>query len=388
MAKSGRESLTVPVVGTLALERSILRGLAVLRWVSIVWVIGVAIYSSRESRNFIRHPLVVIAALSLGLVVTIVATRLATLDTARALRRPTVLADLATAVSLYLADGYGFMEKHVFNPGQSLTASWPICAVASAGIAFGPLAGIAAGFLMGSSRFLSALLNGFDEWGPNAYGSLANTTVFSAVWGFIAGWVSLQMRRAENEVAAARAREDFARTMHDSVLQTLSLVERRSRVSDPQLADTARRTDRELRAYLFGGADTAADTLALGLRRVVDRMVLDHGLAVELSIVEGSDPPGEVTTAVVGAVGEALMNAAKHAKATKVVVFCDTDEGPSGGQVFVTVSDDGRGFDPESVDSSRRGLKGSIRERMKQIGGRAEIVSTPGKGTEVRLWGP
>lgn len=388
MANVGPATQSVPQGQSLALERSILRGLAVLRWVSMVWVIGVAIYSARGTRSFIRHPLVVIAALSLGLVVTIVATRLATLDTARALRRPTVLADVGTAVSLYLADGYGFAEKHVFNPGQSLTASWPICAVASAGIAFGPIAGFAAGFLMGLSRFLSALLNGFDEWGSNAFGSLANTTVFSAVWGFIAGWVSMQMRRAENEVAAARAREDFARTMHDSVLQTLSLVERRSRVSDPQLADTARRTDRELRAYLFGGAGSTADTLVLGLRQVVDRMILDHGLPVELSIVEGGEPPVEVTAAIVGAAGEALMNAAKHTKATRVVVFSDADEGPNGNQVFVTVSDDGGGFDPESIDPSRRGVNGSIRERMNAIGGRAEIVSTSGKGTEVRLWGP
>lgn len=377
-----------PRIRSLAIERSILRGLAVLRWVSMVWVIGVAIYSARGSRQFIRHPLAVILALSLGLVVTIVATRLATLDTARALRAPTVLADVGTAVSLYLADGYGFAERHVFNPGQSLTASWPICAVASVGIAFGPFAGFGAGFLMGFSRFLSALLNGFDEWGPNAFGSLANTTVFSAVWGFIAGWVSLQMRRAENEVATARAREDFARTMHDSVLQTLSLVERRSRESDPQLADVARRTDRELRAYLFGGADSSNETLALGLRRIVDRTVLDHGLAVELSVVEAEEPSADVTAAIVGAASEALMNAVKHAQATKVVVFCDPDEGPNGGQVFVTVRDDGCGFDPTSIDSSRRGLNGSIRERMNAIGGRAEIESTLGKGTEVRLWGP
>jgi signal transduction histidine kinase len=318
----------VPAIRSLALERSILRGLAVLRWVSMLWVIGVAIYSARGSKKYIEHPFVVMAALALGLAVTIVATRLATQDTARALRLPTVLADVATAVALYLADGYGFATKHVFNPGQSLTASWPICAVASTGIAFGPLAGFLAGFLMGFSRYISALLNGFNDWGPNAFGSLANTTVFSAVWGFIAGWVSMQMRRAENEIANARARENFARTMHDSVLQTLSLVERRSRATDPQLANTARRTDRELRAYLFGGADSAVETLVLGLRRIVDRAILDHGLPVELSMVDGDEPPPDVTAAVVAAAGEALVNAAKHAGASKVVVFCDPDDGP------------------------------------------------------------
>jgi signal transduction histidine kinase len=379
---------TLPAIRSLALERSLLRGLAVLRWVSIIWVIGVVLYSARGSKDYIAHPLVVMAALALGLVVTIVTTRFATQDTARALRLPTVLADVGTAVALYLADGYGFAEKHVFNPGQALTASWPICAVASTGIAFGPLAGFLAGFLMGFSRFLSALLNGFDDWGANAFGSLANTTVFSAVWGFIAGWVSMQMRRAENEVANARAREDFARTMHDSVLQTLSLVERRSRATDPQLADSARRTDRELRAYLFGGADSTTETLVLGLRRVVDRAILDHGLPVELSMVDGDEPPEDVAAAIVAAAGEALTNAAKHANATKVVVFCDPDDGPVGGQVFVSVKDNGKGFDRATIDPSRRGLLGSIEQRMTDVEGRSEIVSGVGKGTEVRLWGP
>jgi signal transduction histidine kinase len=379
---------TVPVIRSLALERSLLRGLAVLRWVSMIWVIGVSLYSARRSKNFLERPLVVVAALGLGLTVTVIATRLATQDTARALRLPTVVADVGTAVSLYLADGYGFAENHVFNPGQALTASWPICAVASTGIAFGPFAGLLAGFIMGFSRFLSALLNGFNDWGPDAFGSLANTTVFSSVWGFTAGWIAFQMRRAENEVATARAREDFARTMHDSVLQTLSLVERRTRETDPQLADTARRTDRELRAYLFGGADSETETLVLGLRRIVDRAILDHGLEVELSMVDGDEPPPDVAAAVVAAAGEALTNAAKHSKARKVVVFCDPDDGPLGGRVFVSVKDDGVGFDRSTVDPSRRGLVGSIEERMTAIQGRSEIQSTLGNGTEVRLWGP
>ena len=371
-------------IRSLALERSMLKGLAVLRWVSLFWVIGVAIYS----RSYLRHPGAVIAALSLAGVVTLFSTRFATMDTARALRLPIVVADVGTALMLYLVDGYGFGENHVFNPGQSLTASWPVCAVASTGIAFGPLAGAAAGGLLGFGRYLSAVLNGFDDWGGNTFWSLVNTTVFSAVWGFIAGWIARQLRVAENEVATARAREDFARTMHDSVLQTLMLVERRTRSTDPQLADAARRTDRELRSYLFGGADSVVETLASGLRRVVDRAIVDFGLNVELSAVDGDGPPGDVVTAVTAATGEALVNAAKHARSHRVVVFCDPDDGPNGGRLFVSIKDDGVGFIREAIDPSRQGLVGSIEARMLAVGGRAEIVSTPGKGTEVRLWGP
>ena len=364
-----------------------LRGLGVLRWVSLAWVVGVAIWS----RKYLRHPGLLTVVLVAATGVTIAATRFATRDTERALRLPTVFADIGTALSLYLLDGYAFTSNHVFHPGQSVTASWPVCAVASTGIAFGPLAGFGAGLLMALGRYLSAVLNGYDgPWSANILGSLANTAVFSSVWGLVAGWIAMQLRKAQNEVATVRAREDFARTMHDGVLQTLALVERRSRLADPQLADTAKRTDRELRSYLFGGADREITTLVAGVRAVVDRAVLDHDLAVELTAVDDGDsePTDAVTRAVVGATGEALANVAKHASATRVVVFVDTAAGPNEDRVLVTISDNGVGFDLESIAPSRQGISGSIRTRMNQIGGEVEIRSTPGNGTEVHLWGP
>jgi signal transduction histidine kinase len=83
-----------------------------------------------------------------------------------------------------------------------------------------------------------------------------------------------------------------------------------------------------------------------------------------------------------GAVGEAVTNAIKHAECASIVVFVETDDD---GQVFASVRDDGRGFDPAASDNGQ-GLEGSIRHRMTAVGGRSEIVSTLGGGTEVRVW--
>ena len=83
-----------------------------------------------------------------------------------------------------------------------------------------------------------------------------------------------------------------------------------------------------------------------------------------------------------GAVTEALTNAAKHGRATNVTVFVERDDDG----IFVSVKDDGVGFDPESTDDGV-GLARSIRARMREIGGRVEVDSRPGSGAEVRLWG-
>jgi signal transduction histidine kinase len=374
--------------GSVAMERGLLRGLAVLRWVSWFWIIGVAVYSQRKGN--LAVPWVAWFVIAVAGVVAVSATRTAVADTNRALGIPLVIADVGIAVALYMADGLAFNKiNHVFSPGQSLTASWPIVAVASAGIAFGPIFGFGAGVLMGASRFVSAFLNRVPYKNITSAASISsglNTLTFAAVWGAVAGWVALLLRRAENEVAAARARDDFARAMHDSVLQTLALVERRTRVVDPELADTAKRTDRELRTYLFGGGDVEALTLITALRRTVDEVSSREGITVQFSAVEGDEEPSSaVIAALRGAVGEALRNAAKHANATKIVVFVDVGESD---ELFVSVRDDGQGFDPTAIASDRQGVRGSIIGRIKDLGGTVDIDSASGRGTEVRITVP
>jgi signal transduction histidine kinase len=201
--------------------------------------------------------------------------------------------------------------------------------------------------------------------------------VFGAVCGVIVGLV----RRAQRQLAEAEVRERMARDLHDGVLQTLALIERRS--LSPDIAQLARDQERDLRAYLFGdyGHKTG---LPADLRATAARFEKAWpGTLVTVTVSD--DIPtlqGEPVDAVAGAVAEALTNAAKHGHAHHTVVFADLDE-PSGG-LFVSVKDDGEGFDPATITEGV-GMTRSIRGRMERLGGTVEFASTPGEGTEVRM---
>ena len=110
-----------------------------------------------------------------------------------------------------------------------------------------------------------------------------------------------------------------------------------------------------------------------------------HGGRAEVVIADDVEEPSTpVIDAIAGAVGEALANVGKHAEAERVVVYAEPDWEAG---LFVSVKDNGIGFDPESVEK-RIGLKESITARIEAVGGRVEIASKPGRGTEVRLWAP
>ena len=108
-----------------------------------------------------------------------------------------------------------------------------------------------------------------------------------------------------------------------------------------------------------------------------------YDLDIKVSVVVDDDhtPTPEVVAAIAGATRECLTNAAKHAEASRVIVFSEDCDGV----VYVSIRDDGKGFDP-SVLTDRAGLSGSVKRRMADIGGRVTIESKPGSGTEVQLW--
>ncbi|WP_229051787.1 ATP-binding protein [Aeromicrobium sp. Leaf350] len=181
------------------------------------------------------------------------------------------------------------------------------------------------------------------------------------------------------ERVRSQERADVAAHLHDSVLQTLSLLQKYA--DDPATVSTvARRQERELRAWLYGGDELADSTLAVAMRAAADEVEDHHRVAVELVVV-GDTPVDPDVVAVVRAAREAMVNAAKHAGVDRVDVFAEA----SPGVVEVFVRDRGAGFDPESVDPDRMGLRGSIMDRVRRHGGRAEVRSSPGSGTEVRL---
>ena len=187
----------------------------------------------------------------------------------------------------------------------------------------------------------------------------------------------LTAERAERVRSQDRA--DVAAHLHDSVLQTLALIQKNSH-DGPLVARLARSQERDLRAWLYSEESTDETTVAGALRRMAATIEDSHGVPVEVVAV-GDRPYSETLSAAVKAAGEAVTNAAKHARVDRIDVYAEiTDE-----VVDVFVRDRGVGFDPEVVAEGRYGLQHSIRDRMDRHGGTAEIRSTPGEGTEVRL---
>jgi len=283
-----------------------------------------------------------------------------------------------------LCDGIAFGEGHAFSTSQSLGAVWPLAGVFGAGIALGPLAAGVAGASLGVCRVIGTVINGASIDTGGKVLSLLSTTVFYALAGGVGGYVVTLLQRAEREITAARARDEVARTLHDGVLQTLAGIERRA--DDPALARIAREQERELREYLYGAdrsAGARAGDLASSLRAAAARFEDAFGGRVEVLVADDL-PRVEDQDALVGAVGEALANAGKHGRASRVTVF--VEPGDDGG-VFCSVKDDGVGYDPTATPDGI-GLTRSIHGRVRDAGGRSEVRSRPGSGTEVCVWLP
>jgi signal transduction histidine kinase len=167
--------------------------------------------------------------------------------------------------------------------------------------------------------------------------------------------------------------------LHDSVLQTLALIQRSA--GDPAtVARLARAQERDLRSWLFEDAGKDPDTLAAALRAVAAEVEDAHGVHVEVVCV-GDAPVTEEDRPLILASREAMTNAAKHSGAGIVDVYAEAT--PAGVDVFVR--DRGVGFDPTQVADDRQGVRGSIVGRMERHGGSASVRSIPGDGTEVRL---
>jgi signal transduction histidine kinase/phage shock protein PspC (stress-responsive transcriptional regulator) len=193
-------------------------------------------------------------------------------------------------------------------------------------------------------------------------------------------WISTWIKGLEAErYSAVRAEEraEMAARVHDSVLQTLTLIQRRA--DDPaEVARLARAEERALRSWLYAPVG-ASGSLGAALAEVVATTEADYDARIELVTV-GDTVVDDRIAALVAATREAVLNAAKHAGAP-ASVYAEVDDD----LVEVNVRDRGRGFTPESVDPDRHGVRQSIVDRMASVGGSATVRSTPGEGTEIRL---
>ena len=174
-------------------------------------------------------------------------------------------------------------------------------------------------------------------------------------------------------------RADVAAHLHDSVLQTLALIQKSSH--DPAtVARLARAQERDLRSWLYAGESTDESSVAGALRSAAAEVEDAHGVSVDVVAV-GDCEMDEALRPVVQATREAVTNAAKHAGTGRVDVYAEI----SAAAVDVFVRDRGAGFALDDVPQDRYGVRRSILDRMERHGGTADVRSSPGEGTEVRL---
>jgi signal transduction histidine kinase len=205
---------------------------------------------------------------------------------------------------------------------------------------------------------------------------LAGSVLLFGPW-----WLRMAQALTAERTARIRAQEraEVAAHLHDSVLQTLALIQRRA--DEPaEVAQLARRQERELRSWLNADETAAAATLHGALVRAATEIEEGHGVEVEVVCV-GDRPLDDDTAALAAAAREAILNAAKFAGAGRIDVYAEA----SAERAEVFVRDRGAGFDPATVPADRRGVRESIVARMQRHGGQAEIRTQPGGGTEVEL---
>jgi signal transduction histidine kinase len=192
-------------------------------------------------------------------------------------------------------------------------------------------------------------------------------------------WRLAAERDAERtERIRSQERSEMAARVHDSVLQTLALVQREA--GDPRrVAALARRQERELRSWLYPDPRTGEAGLASAIDAAAAEVEELHGVPVEL-VRTGDVPLDDRVEALVLAAREAMANAARHSGADQISTFVDVGED----EIAIYVRDRGGGFDPEAVPADAHGIAESIRGRMTRAGGMATLTSSD-DGTEVEL---
>jgi signal transduction histidine kinase len=206
--------------------------------------------------------------------------------------------------------------------------------------------------------------------------SVVGIAVVLGPW--IAGLVQSATEERRQRIRA-QEREAVAAHLHDSVLQTLALIQRTA--DDPRrTASLARQQEHELRAWLYGDDTRVAGSFAAAIEAVGRDVELRYDVRVDVVVV-GDAVIDDPLAALVAATREACVNAAKHSGESRIAVYAEGRDD----LVEVFVRDRGVGFDRADLAVDRRGIAGSIEARMATAGGSSMIDSAPGSGTEVQL---
>ena len=197
-------------------------------------------------------------------------------------------------------------------------------------------------------------------------------------------WIKLVNDLGEERRARIRTEEraEIAAHLHDSVLQTLALIQKQAE-APREVRRLARGQERQLRDWLYGrdvGDSSRPTTVSAAIALASGEVEDTFAISVQ-QVVVGDCPLDHNLLAMVQAAREAMVNAAKHAGVAEISVYGEVEAD----SVNVFVKDRGKGFDPEAVPEDRHGLADSIRGRMVRHGGEAKLRTSPGEGTEVHL---
>lgn len=228
------------------------------------------------------------------------------------------------------------------------------------------------------------------SWGVGPVPALSSLGFI--LWGIVFGWLFATIRRTDayrratvDELLVERERSvrnsersELGNRLHDSAFQTLLVIDNDAENSD-RVRMLARRQSRELRKlvdiYTPGAPGTLKDEL-VRVSNEVEELFDVHVSAVVRTDLEMND----ALAALVDAVRESMVNAAKHSGTKQIDLYAAVENDA----VAIYVRDEGRGFDPEQVTEGH-GLEHSVRGRVRDVGGDVSIKSTPGQGTEVRI---
>jgi signal transduction histidine kinase len=361
------------------LERALLWLVTGYRVFGAAWMLllGTVVLASSDKA---QHPGWVIAALIVVVVWTLLSVALALQAPGRITTWVFVILDIAVGVFAVAAS--------VLADSILFAGGYPLAAVFAAIYARGTLGGaLSAAALTVASL---ARLPGRPSLDQPSEVSIVISYLFSAVAAAGAASVlrTSDRRRAAAEDALAREqaarvradeRAEMAAHLHDSVLQTLALIQRDSGATD-RVRGLARRQEQELRGWLYqhdAGIPSGFRDAVTAMTTEIDDMTDTHVERIQV----GDAPMSEHLEALVRAGREALLNAAKHAGPGQITVYAEIADD----EAALFIKDRGPGFDPASVPADRRGIADSILGRMERHGGSAEIISQPDRGTEVRL---
>jgi signal transduction histidine kinase len=273
---------------------------------------------------------------------------------------------------------------------------WPLVVMAvGLGVVWQPRRGRGSGFAVGR-LVVGAVLVGIGFVSLFGRGRsfaasrqmILDSIVVLAGIGLLVGPLVTRMWRAlgaaESRRATSEAKADVAAHLHDSVLQTLALIQKRAD-SPAEVITIARRQERELREWLYGNPRLPESSVKAALEQVASELEANHGVPIDIVCVGGDveidQRNNETMNGLVGAAREAMANAARHSGTPKVSVYIEVS--PTAVDVFVR--DTGIGFDRSEVELTRKGVSESIEGRMHRIGGTATIRSTNQSGTNVAL---